>query len=128
MASTISSYGTLNPRQSLRLTTQVPGEFTWVSNRLIAGGQVDAGERLFQIDVRDYAIAVARAEAGLAQAQANVDLEEGQAEIAELEWSSWQTQNNWQRDAKARPLALREPQQAEVAALLDAAPMQNSSA
>ena len=120
-ASTITSYGALNPRQSLKLTTQVPGEITWVSERLVAGGQVAAGELLFRIDNQDYAIAVASAEAGLAQAQATVDLEEGQAEIAEKEWASWQKRNDWQRDASARPLALREPQQAQVAAQLDAA-------
>jgi RND family efflux transporter MFP subunit len=120
-ASTITSYGALNPRQSLNLTTQVPGEIIWVSERLVAGSQVDAGELLFRIDDRDYAIAVARAQAGLAQAQATVDLEEGQAEIAEKEWASWQKQNDWQRDASARPLALREPQQAQVAAQLDTA-------
>lgn len=120
-ANSITSYGALNPRQSLNLTTQVSGEISWVSDRLVAGEQVQAGELLFRIDSRDYAIAVARAEAGLAQAQATVDLEEGQVEIAQKEWASWQKQNDWQRDASARPLALREPQQAKVAAQLDAA-------
>lgn len=119
--STITAFGALTPRQSLQLTTQVPGEITWVSERLAAGGQVAAGDLLFRIDERDYAIAVVSAEAGYEQAQAQVELEQGQSEIAQLEWESWQEKNEWRRGSEARPLALREPQQAEAVARRKAA-------
>ncbi len=121
LANTVTAFGVLTPRQSLQLTTQVPGEIALVSHNLIAGARVRAGELLFRIDQRDYAIAVARAEAGFDQAQAQVDLEEGQSEIAELEWRSWQETNEWKRGADAAPLALREPQQAEAVAVRKAA-------
>lgn len=118
-ANFISAFGSLTPRQTLQLTTQVPGEIVWVSDRLTAGGFVDQGERLFRVDEREYAIAVASAEAGYEQAQAKLELEQGHAENARREWVQWQ---NTSSDAvKPRPLALREPQLAEAAALVKAA-------
>ena len=114
VASTVTAFGVLKPRQSLQLTTQVPGEIAWVSDALAAGGAVDAGDLLFRVDQRDYEIAVARARAGYAQAQARVDLEKGQADLARRQWAQWQETNS--KEIKAKPLALREPQQAEMVA------------
>jgi RND family efflux transporter MFP subunit len=116
---TVKAFGTLAPRQTLQLTTQVPGEITWVSDSLAAGSPVDEGDLLFRIEERDYAIAVASAEAGYAQAQTKVDLERGQSEFARQGWESWQKTIGEERPA--RPLALREPQQAEAVALVKAA-------
>ncbi len=115
VTSTVTAFGVLTPRQSLQLTSQVPGEITWVSDKLLAGRQVAEGDPLLRIDERDYAIAVASAEARYAQAQANIDLEEGRSEIARLEWSAWQ--ESQAESTPASPLALREPQRAEAIAL-----------
>ena len=82
VANTIVAYGTLTPRQSLELTTQVPGEVVWVHPQLVPGGGLDEGETLFRVDRRDYEIALASARARYAQAQASIDLEKGRAEIA----------------------------------------------
>ncbi len=114
VANTVTAFGVLSPRQSLQLTTQVPGEITWVSEHLEAGDQVAAGDLLLRIDERDYAIAVASAEARYAQAEANIDIEEGRSEIARLEWAAWQENHN--EDLPANPLALRAPQRAEAVA------------
>jgi RND family efflux transporter MFP subunit len=114
VANTVTAFGVLSPRQSLELTTQVPGEITWVSDNLDAGGQVAEGDLLLRIDERDYAIAVASAEAHYAQAQATIDIEEGRSEIARLEWSAWQATHD--EEMPANPLALREPQRAEAVA------------
>lgn len=118
-ANMVSAFGSLTPRQTLQLTTQVPGEITWVSDRLTAGGFVDLGEPLFRIDEREYAISVASSEAGYEQAQAKLELEQGHAENARREWVQWQNTNS--ADVEPRPLALREPQLAEAAALVKAA-------
>ena len=116
VAHQVTAFGILTPPQTLRLTTQVPGEVTWVSGQLIPGGSVAAGDLLFRIDERDYQVALASAEARHAQALANVELEKGRAEIAQLEWAAWQ---RVQGDAgEASPLALREPQRADAAARL----------
>ena len=110
----IQAVGALRPRQTLALTTQVPGQITWVSPALVAGGQPEKGEALFRIDERDYAIALASVEARYEQAQANIDLEQGRSAIAQSEWSQWQQQSGEAREANR--LALREPQQAEALA------------
>lgn len=111
----LRAYGSLIPRQSLHLTSQVPGELVWVSEKLQAGGEVAEGEELFHIDPLDYEIALASAEAKHAQAEARIDLERGHAENAKLGWSKWQTISGEYDEASG--LALREPQQAEVLAL-----------
>ncbi|MDP6535080.1 MAG: efflux RND transporter periplasmic adaptor subunit [Gammaproteobacteria bacterium] len=114
--STVTTFGTLHPRQILQLTTQVPGKVTWVSDSLVAGGRVANADELLRIDERDYAMAIAMAEASYEQAQANIELERGRSDVARLEWSSWQQSSGKQRDAS--PLALREPQQAAAKAAL----------
>ena len=114
MPRAISAYGTLSPRQVLELTTQVPGEITWVHQNLVPGGTLAAEDALFRIDERDYKIAVASAEARYAQALATIDIEQGRSEIAQLEWSAWQaTQGGLEEPS---PLALRAPQKAEAEA------------
>lgn len=114
VANAVTAFGVLSPRQSLQLTTQVPGEITWVSGSLDAGRQVAEGDLLLRIDERDYAIAVVNAEARYAQAEANIEIEEGRSEIARLEWAAWQA--NQDEDLPANPLALRAPQRAEAVA------------
>ena len=52
IARTVTAFGVLSPRQSLQLTTQVPGVITWVSDDLEAGGQVAEGDLLLSIDQR----------------------------------------------------------------------------
>jgi len=114
IANTVTAFGVLSPRQSLQLTTQVPGEITWVSDDLEAGGQVAEGDLLLSIDELDYAIAVVSAEARYAQAEANIEIEQGRTEIAQLEWAAWQEIHD--EDLPANPLALRMPQRAEAVA------------
>jgi RND family efflux transporter MFP subunit len=114
VANTVTAFGVLSPRQSLQLTTQVPGEISWVSDDLEAGNEVSEGDLLLKIDERDYAIAVASAEARYAQAEANIEIEEGRSEIARLEWAAWQ--ENQDENLPANPLALRAPQRAEAVA------------
>ena len=113
---TVTAFGVLSPRQSLSLTTQVPGEVTWVSQNLDAGGELAKDEVLFRVDSRDYEIALASAEARFEEAEANIDLEEGLSENARLEWETWKKFNG--QGAPRNPLALREPQQAGALAQL----------
>ncbi|MEM7077614.1 MAG: efflux RND transporter periplasmic adaptor subunit [Pseudomonadota bacterium] len=114
----IVAFGTLTPRQSLQVTTQVPGELTWVSPQLVPGGNLSQGDVLLRVDKRDYAIALASAQARRAQAEANIELEQGRAEIARLEWQTWEADQAEQQTAS--PLALRAPQQAQAQANLQA--------
>ena len=114
-ARSIRALGTLNPRQHLALSTQVAGEVRWVNEKLVAGGMVAQDEVLLRIDDRDYVIALASAQARYEQAQATIDLEEGRAEIARLEWDAWAATQD--EEIPVSGLALRDPQRAEAIAL-----------
>ena len=116
---TLITFGTLIPRQALELTTQVPGEITWVNEILVPGGEVAADEVLFSLDSRDFRIAVASAEARLAQAQAAIEIERGRVEVAQLEWSAWQ--EGQEKIEQPSSLALRKPQLAQSQADRNAA-------
>ncbi len=70
----VHAQGTVAPRTETELVPEVAGNVTWVSPSLVSGGFFEAGEALLRIDERDYAAAVARAEATLARAQAELEL------------------------------------------------------
>lgn len=110
----VTAYGTLNPRQVLELKTQVSGEIVWTHEDLVPGGMLAKDTVLFKVDERDYSIALDTAEARYAEAQADVEIEQGRYEIAQLEWSAWQENQN--RSKTPSPLALREPQKAKAEA------------
>ena len=114
MPQTVIAYGSLAPRQSLELTTQVPGEIVWVHDALVPGSELAQDEVLFKVDERDYSIALASAQARYAEVQATIEIERGRSEIAQLEWSTWQ--ENQEQAQSPSALALREPQQAEAEA------------
>jgi RND family efflux transporter MFP subunit len=123
----VTGNGTAEPRQEIDLTPQVSGKVIAVHDQLIAGGVVPADTTLIQIDPADFKLAVQRAEASLAQAEAGVqtataalrraetalDVEQAEAEVAIEEWKA-------NRGEEAVPdLVARRPQirerQADVA-------------
>jgi hypothetical protein len=110
----VVAYGTLNPRKTLALKTQVSGEIIWTHENFVPGGVFDQDAVLFKVDDRDHLIALESAEARYEQAQAIVDIEQGRYEIAQREWSTWQSDQNLKKEPS--PLALREPQKTEVEA------------
>jgi RND family efflux transporter MFP subunit len=76
----VRTHGTVTPRTESDLVAEVSGRVTWRSPAFVEGGFFESGERLFQIDRRDYDNAVRRARAGLARAESEVRLAE--AELA----------------------------------------------
>ncbi|MCH2187722.1 efflux RND transporter periplasmic adaptor subunit [Myxococcota bacterium] len=56
------------PRTESDLIPEVSGRVVWVSPKLVSGGFFDEDEPLLRIDDRDYAAALARAEADVARA------------------------------------------------------------
>jgi len=111
----IEATGTVTVTAFVELSPQVGGRIVEVSDAARAGGAFAAGELLFRIDPRDYEVAVSRARANLADAQAALQTEEAQARIARTEWESLYP------DREITPLAAREPQlEAARARLLSA--------
>jgi len=69
----VEAYGTVAPRESLKLVAEVRGQVVAMHPEFIEGGFVKAGEVLITIDPRDYELAVRRAKVGIRQAQAELD-------------------------------------------------------
>jgi RND family efflux transporter MFP subunit len=69
----VEAYGTVAPRESLKLVAEVRGQVVAMHPAFIEGGFVKSGEVLLTIDPRDYELAVRRAKVGIRQAQAELD-------------------------------------------------------
>ncbi|MCX7554356.1 efflux RND transporter periplasmic adaptor subunit [Marinicella sp. S1101] len=112
---TISSQGTLHAKRQIALLTEISGKVLTMSPAFTAGGRFDAGDVLVTLDPADYRVAVARAEANLASAQAALDLEQAKSDQAQKDWDSF--------GKKGQPsdLLLNKPQLAGAKASLKAA-------
>jgi len=111
----IRSRGTVRPTVANTLVSEVTGSVTALSEAFVVGGAFEAGERLVQIDRRDYEITAARVRANLAQARARLAEQAALAEQARLEW------RELGRRGEPSALTLREPQLAAAEADRDAA-------
>jgi len=106
----LESQGTVEPTTATTLVTEVAGSVVRVSENLVPGGRFSAGDLLIEIDRRDYEIALTQANANLSQAEASLQQEQAQADVAAKEWASLRG------NAQASPLTLREPQVAAAKA------------
>jgi RND family efflux transporter MFP subunit len=68
----VRTHGTVAPRTESDLVTEVAGQVVWASPALAAGGFFEKGERLLEIDPRDYRNAVSRAKARAARAESEL--------------------------------------------------------
>lgn len=111
----IESQGPLQPRRQIALVSEISGKVSSLSPVFTVGGLFKAGEVLVTLDPADYQVAVARAEAGLASAQAQMDLEQARSEQAQKDWQSF--------GKKGQPsdLLLNKPQLAGAEASVKAA-------
>ncbi len=98
----IRTEGTVRPRTESMLIPQVAGTVTRVSPAFREGGFFDAGEVLLNLDDRDYELALASAEAQVAQAQSALEQELALAKVVEDDWK--------QLGKPAPALGLRKPQ------------------
>ena len=110
----VRSQGTVRPLVDSTVVAQVAGRIDWVSPAFAEGGFFSKGDKLVQIDRRDYELAVSQADARVAQAQVRLQLEEAEAALAREEWLELGS-------GDGSPLALREPQLAEARAAIQAA-------
>ncbi len=116
----IRSQGTIRPRTESTLVPQVSGVITWVSNSWASGGFFAENEILLKIDPSDYELALAKAEASVAQAGLRLAREEQEARVARREWESL-LKADPTMEREPSPLLLRDPQVAEAKAALNAA-------
>lgn len=110
----VRTQGEARPQIEIDLVPQVGGKIVYVSPNFIEGGIFQKGETLLRIEDADFNVAVIRAEAGVAQAQQVLVREQAEGEIARQDYAELGR-------GEPSPLALREPQQAQARASLQAA-------
>lgn len=110
----VNTQGEARPRTEIDLVPEVGGKITYVSPKFLEGGIFDKGDILYQVDTRDYKVAVVRAEAGVARAQQVLLREKAEAEVARRDWEDL-------GQGAPSDLTLRKPQLAEAQASLQSA-------
>jgi RND family efflux transporter MFP subunit len=113
----VQGTGTVQARQDVAITPQVPGRVAAISPDLVVGGQIAAGELLFAIEDVDYQLAIALARGSLAQADLELQRIENLAKLARQEWQALNPDSTEDPD----PLVVYEPQLANARAQRDAA-------
>lgn len=113
----ISGTGSAQSRYEVSITPQVKGRVSKLSPQMVAGGTFQKGELLFAIEDVDYQLAIAHAQANLAQAELELLRNENLADLARKEWHSL----NSESDLEPNPLVVYEPQLKSARALRDAA-------
>jgi RND family efflux transporter MFP subunit len=110
----INAHGLIKPAyQQITLSSQVSGKIIDIHPKFKPGGRISAGQTLVQIDTTDYQLALQKAAATLANAQAAVTLEKGQQQLAKQTFAMANS-----GDEARKNLALRKPQFKQVNALL----------
>ena len=113
----VSGTGSAQSRYEVSITPQIKGRVSELSPQMVAGGTFQKGEMLFAIEDVDYQLAIAHAQATLAQAELELLRNENLAELARKEWHSL----NSESDLEPNPLVVYEPQLKSARALRDAA-------
>lgn len=110
----VTTQGEARPQIEIDLVPEVGGKIVYVSPNFVEGGIFKKGETLLRIEDADFKVAVIRAEASVAQAQQVLVREQAEGEIARQDYAELGR-------GEPSPLALREPQQAQARASLQAA-------
>ena len=109
----VSSQGTVEPRTSTTLVSEVSGAVLEVASQFEVGGTFKKGDILIRLDAADYKVAKQRAEAQLKSAKAQLLTERARSIQAKKEW-----QMTGRPIEDAPILALRTPFLAEAEARL----------
>ncbi len=105
----IEATGTVQPRYQVNLMPQVTGKVEWVHPEYVAGGSFGERDTLLIIEQDDYKLAVRQMQAGLAQAEYLLELEQANSAIARREWELM-SRSNGDDSVEPDPLVLRQPQ------------------
>ena len=112
----IEAQGTVVPARKVTVRPEVSGRVARRHPGLVAGGVVQQGETVLEIDPRDYEIAVREAETQVELARADLEMEKGRQVVAQQEWERFGTEGE-----EPPPLALRAPQQKQAELEIDRA-------
>lgn len=113
----IEALGTVVPARDITLRPRVSGQVVEISEQFTPGGFVREGETLLRIEQADYTNALQQRQAELAQARADLEMEQGQAAKAKQDYESLGRELPPER----RALVLRLPQLHAAEAALQSA-------
>lgn len=113
----VQAWGEVHAAQTLIVRPELSGTLVWVHPEVTVGGRLPADEIVARFDDRELKLAVTSAEADIAEIQARIQIEEGQAEIGKRELSRL-SRNLTEAQ---RNLVLRKPQMAQLRAELASA-------
>ncbi len=111
----VPSRGTVSPRTSSTLVSEISGKIVWVDESFRDGSFFEKGRLLLRIDQRDYQNALTIAKAELTQRKLALAEEQARSSQAHLDWEKLQLQG------EPTPLLLRRPQLENAQAALAAA-------
>ncbi|KUJ79199.1 efflux RND transporter periplasmic adaptor subunit [Microbulbifer flavimaris] len=111
----VTTQGEVRAHTEIDLTPQVSGRITAISEGFAEGAGFEAGETLIQLDDADYQLAVANAEAGVAQAEVLLLQAKAAAAIKRQQWLSINP------NKEPTPLQVNQPQVKEAEARLRSA-------
>ncbi len=112
----VRGYGTVSPRVQVEIVPQVSGKVVWVNPQFKAGGFIRSNDKILKIDPRDYELSVRQANASVAEAQVQFDLEKAEGKVAREEWQQLHPDTE-----PVSPLVFREPQIRQAEARLESA-------
>ncbi len=98
--------GITSPAREVTVLPEVNGRVVWVSEALVPGGRVQAGDVLVRIEPRDYELAVEQQRGQVRSAELELELEAARQETAREEWRILGN------GGEPSPLVLRESQRA----------------
>jgi len=110
----VDSYGVVKPKYETELVAQVSGQIVELSPLFERGGFIQKGQLLARIDPSDYNAALIDADANLASAQASLQTERAQGQVAKNDWKSI-------KSGSPTELSLRKPQLAQELARVKSA-------
>lgn len=109
---TVAAMGSVMPAQQVTLRPQITGQIVEISEDVIPGGFVEAGQKLFAIDERDYEILVEQRQSDVARTLKDLKVEQGNQAVARREYELLGEVVG----EEDRELVLREPQLASAEA------------
>lgn len=112
---TVATQGEVRPHTEIDLTPQVAGRIVAIADSFAEGAGFEPGEALIQLDDADYRLALARAKAGVAQAEVLLLQAKAAATIKRQQWLSVNP------NKEPTPLQVNQPQVAEAEAKLRSA-------
>ena len=106
-AASLQVFGTVRPLRTLVLRPTIGGPIQEIHPELLEGGLIGRGETILRVDRRDYLLALDVARSNLVAAEADLDVELGNAAVAQREWKL--LEGSIEVTEAGRKLALREP-------------------